>query len=164
VLRGPYWCYGDLTGVAGTLLVLWVPYCGVVGTLLRCCGDLTSTKTPYWCCGDLTAVLWGPYSGVVGTLPRQLEEHLTDVAEDLTGSPARGPPWQRRRNGRCHWRCGNLNFLIMLARAHVPPGTRWAAPAASGSHVGHAKCPCHAQQALHICNKTNSFVSFLAKL
>jgi hypothetical protein len=44
------------------------------------------------------------------------------------------------------------------------PGTRWAAPAASGSHVGHAKCPCHAQQALHICNKTNSFVSFLAKL
>jgi hypothetical protein len=162
VLRGPYWCYGDLTGVAGTLLVLWVPYCGVEGTLLRCCGDLTSTKTPYWCCGDLTAVLWGPYSGVVGTLPRQ--KHLTDVAEDRTGSPARGPPWQRRRNGRCHWRCGNLNFLIMLARAHVPPGSRWAAPAASGSHVGHAKCPCHAQQALHICNKTNSFVSFLAKL
>ena len=154
VLRVPYWCCGYLTAV------LWGPYCGVVGTLLV-------SRVPYWCCGDLTAVLWGPYSGVVGTLPRQLEEHLTDVAEDLTGSPARGPPWQRRRNGRCqcHWRrCGNLNVLIMLARAHVPPGTRWAAPAASGSHVGHAKCPCHAQQALHICNKTNSFVSFLAKL
>ena len=149
MLRGPYWCYGDLTGVAGTLLVLWVPYCGVVGTLLV-------SRVPYWCCGDLTAVLWGPYSGVVGTLPRL--KHLTDVAEDLTGSPARGPPWQRRRNGRCL--CGNIYRL--LARAPIPPGTRWVAPA--GSHVGHAKRPCHAQQALHICNKTNSFVSFLAKL
>ncbi len=53
-------CCGDLTGVMGTLLlvlglgtlptaVLWVPYyygagVQVVGTLLRCYGDLTTAK------------------------------------------------------------------------------------------------------------------------
>jgi hypothetical protein len=55
VLRVPYWCCGYLTAV------LRGPYCGVVGTLPRQKHLTGVVGTLLRCYGDLTAVLWGPY-------------------------------------------------------------------------------------------------------